>query len=236
MKPILVLPLALACAFGVSPAAAGGQFIGSVVLTPAGCESLDECMLGQDFGYLDKRGVGWQAKKDDKTDGASIPKWAQMFAGDPWTPDYLKAAVLHDHYSKSVRPVRGWYETQRMFYEALLDSGVSTKKAAMLFSGVLIGSGKWIVKMKGRKCPIGDVCVTNVVELSTETENPSFGEPDYEASLKRLQAAIDAAGELDEDAIRALALDERPDSQYLKHPGGIIKVDLEQWPFATPEQ
>lgn len=231
MKPILVSLLTVLSISVALPVFAGGKFVGSVVLTPKDCEQSNECYLAEDFGYLDKRGTGWQADKNDKTDGASIPKWAQMFAGDPWTPEYLNAAVLHDHYSKSVRPVRGWYETQRMFYEALLDSGVSGNRAALLFSGVLIGSGKWIVKIQGKKCNIGAVCINDVGKLSTETEPSSFGDKEYEASLKRIKAKIEAAGELDEESIRLLALEERPDSPFLKNPSGYYVIDLDQWPF-----
>lgn len=130
--------------FLFSSTSAFAKFVGTVQLRPLDCKHSDFCELTADFGYIDRRGIGWQADKGDKTDGASIPKWAQKFVGEPWTPEYLNAAVLHDHYSKSVRPVRGWFETQRMFYEALLDSGVSWKRAAILYSGVLVGSGKWM--------------------------------------------------------------------------------------------
>lgn len=218
------------------PTLASAEFIGTVKLKPDDCQKAEYCELIENFGYIDKRGLGWQADKADRTDGASIPKWAQKFAGDPWTPEYLNASVLHDHYSKSVRPVRGWFETQRMFYEALVDSGVSQKRAALLYSGVLIGSGKWIVKMKGKKCPIGKACINNVGEMTIETEAESYGQPAYVESFERMKARIEASGELSEDDIVKLAIKERPNSEYLKHPDGVIKIDLDDWPWPTQDR
>lgn len=220
----------------IFPTLASADFIGTVKLKPVDCQKTEYCELAEDFGFVDRRGLGWQADKDDKTDGASIPKWAQKFAGEPWTPEYLNASVLHDHYSKSVRPVRGWFETQRMFYEALIASGVSKKRAAILYSGVLIGSGKWIVKMKGKPCPVGKGCINNVGEITIETEANSYGQPIYVKSFERMKAKIEASDDLSEDDIVQLAIEERPDSEYLKHPNGVIKIDLGDWPWASQDR
>ncbi len=187
------------------------------------------CWLAEDFGFIDKNGIGWQADKGDKTDGASIPKWAQRFVGVPFTPEYLKASVLHDHYSKSVRPVRGWFETQRMFHEVLLASGVSSKRAAVLYAGVLLGSGKWITRIEGRPCEAGTMCFNSVPGPRSDfiasylvTEPESFGERDYRLSFRKLKAAIEASDGMSESEVEALVLVERPDSVFLANPSGYL--------------
>ena len=63
---------------------AHAEFSGEIVLLPTGCQQSSECTLGNNFGYIDSRNVGWEADKGDITDGASIPRWAQLFAGDPF--------------------------------------------------------------------------------------------------------------------------------------------------------
>ena len=66
---------------------AHAEFSGEIVLLPTGCQQSSECTLGDNFGYIDSRNVGWEADKGDITDitdGTSIPRWAQFFAGDPF--------------------------------------------------------------------------------------------------------------------------------------------------------
>lgn len=215
---------------------ASAQFVGEVVLTPAGCKETEFCILGKDFGFIDQYGVGWQADKGDVTDGASIPKWAQKFIGVPYTPEYIKAAVIHDHYSKSVRPVRGWYQTQEMFYEALLKSGVPKKRAAIMFAGVLIGSGKWIVRMEGKPCSIGETCVNTTATVTLEREAESYGSDSYKTSFKKLSDQLNAMDELDTNNVLKLAREERPNSVYLKNLSGEIRINMDQFPNNTQDR
>ena len=215
---------------------ANAEFVGTVKLVPDGCQETDFCTLAEDFGFIDRRGIGWVADAGNKTDGASIPKWAQRFVGIPFTPQYLNAAVLHDHYSKSERPVRGWFETQRMFHEALLETGVSPGTAGVLYAGVLIGSGKWIIKMTGKPCDVGEFCVNTTGEISIITEAESFGSADYEAAFHKLKATIESSGELDADQIEALVRAERPDSIFMQNPSGIIRENLDDWPWAATQE
>jgi len=66
---------------------AHAEFSGEIVLLPTGCQQSSECTLGDNFGYIDSRNVGWEADKGDITDitdGTSIPRRAQFFAGDPF--------------------------------------------------------------------------------------------------------------------------------------------------------
>jgi hypothetical protein len=38
---------------------AHAEFSGEIVLLPTGCQQSSECTLGDNFGYIDSRNVGW---------------------------------------------------------------------------------------------------------------------------------------------------------------------------------
>ncbi len=136
---------------------ARADFIGTLELLPPGCEATGECRLGQDFGFVDAAGIGWQAAKGLITDGASIPSWAKPFIGQSFEPAFIRAAVIHDHYC--VRNVRPWRQTHKVFHEALLKSGVSPVQAGVMYYAVLVGGPKWAKLVKGKPCPVGAECV-----------------------------------------------------------------------------
>lgn len=203
---------------------AKAEFKGNLVLIPSDCKEKGSCELAEPFGYIDKSQQGWEAQKGDVTDGATIPGWAQRFVGVPFTESYIPAAVLHDHYSKSVRPVYGWLETQLMFYEVLKVSGVDEPLASSLLLGVLVGSGKWITRVKGSQCNlIRENCMTQVSEETLERDPPSFDTPEYKEIFLRLKEEIESRGITGADAIIALVKRERPNDKYLNNPSGIIK-------------
>lgn len=102
---------------GLFPAPAFSEFIGPFVLGPNGCEDKGLCTLSYDFKYKDPKGNEWQADAKDKTDGASIPPWAQPIIGKPFDSQFVKAAAIHDHYC--VRQVRPWRQTHQVFYDVL---------------------------------------------------------------------------------------------------------------------
>ncbi|MDO9416325.1 DUF1353 domain-containing protein [Pararhizobium sp.] len=146
------------------PLTAEAAFVGELELVPAGCEASGTCTLGQEFGYVDANNIGWMAKKGLLTDGASIPPWAQPIVGKPFEKAFIKAAVIHDHYCD--RHVRPWRQTHRVFYDALLDSGVSKSKAGTMYFAILVGGPKWVKLIKGKPCALGFACI-NKVEIGT---------------------------------------------------------------------
>lgn len=228
MKKPVLFSLLISVIFTISPARA--DFIGVLDLGPDGCEQMAKCTLGSDFGYIDPRGLGWKANEGYVTNGASIPRWAQVFAGVPFDASALPAAVLHDHYSKyEGRPVRGWFQTQRMFYDALSEGGVGEPRASIMYAAVLVGSGKWITSMKGRKCDVGVDCVNQTVEISIETQAESYGSQNFNQTIAEIQEQIQSGlvGRVEVERLVRLAL---PDDIFIQNPSGVISEGV----FITP--
>lgn len=155
---LLLFPVLIAMA-SAGPAASD-SFEGDLVLIPPGCEQQGKCKLKNEFSYVDPAGIGWTARADLVTDGASIPSWAQPIIGLPFTPAYVKAAVIHDHYCD--RHVRPWRQTHRVFYDALRKSGVPAETAGVMYFAVLVGGPKWVKLVKGVPCSAGLSCINQV--------------------------------------------------------------------------
>lgn len=159
--------LVLACSIFVgmgSSALAGGSFDGELGFSPKGCETTRKCFLTEHFRYKDSKKGEWEARKGDETDGASIPSWAQSFIGLPFDPSFIKAAVIHDHYCK--RQVRNMFETHWVFYDALISSGVTERKAKIMYAAIMIGGPKWIFVKQGEPCSKGANCVQSLATLN----------------------------------------------------------------------
>ena len=154
------LILALTVLAALSSSAEAQKFDGILEFVPAGCEVTRNCVLKNDFGFIDASGQGFLAKAGDKTDGASIPDWAQPFIGKPFEANYIRAAVIHDHYCD--RRVHTWLKTHGVFYEALRASGVEEAVALAMYYAVLVGGPKWIELIRGKPCGLGTSCVFEV--------------------------------------------------------------------------
>jgi hypothetical protein len=123
-----------------------GCFTGTLTLVANPADPSGETRkLGQDFGFVDGRGKGWQTNQGDVTNGASIPKVLQPIVGDAYSPGFIAAAVVHDRYCDDAnkRRVKPWPDTHRMFYEGLLASGVDRRKARLMYYAVYTFGPRW---------------------------------------------------------------------------------------------
>jgi Protein of unknown function (DUF1353) len=183
---------------------AQGKFSGNLSFHPTGCEATRKCFLDGAFDYRDSHGKSWEAQKGDKTDGASIPDWAQPEIGLPFDPSFIRAAVIHDHYcDRHVRPMR---ETHWMFYDALLTSHVSSTKAKIMWAAILIGGPKWISLVPGKPCTEGKMCIQSVTKLQLPIDayvttaddartvvarGPQYDKPDVKAAIEEMRQQIE---------------------------------------------
>jgi Protein of unknown function (DUF1353) len=160
MEEAMRRTLSILAFLSIFPAsAAHADFVGTLEFTPADCETARQCKLAFDFGYVDTKGIGWQANAGDATDGATIPEWAQPLVGSSFDKSFVKAAAIHDHYV--VNHVRTWQQTHLMFYDALIDSGVPAHKAQIMYFAVLAGGPRWIELVEGIACPVGMMCISS---------------------------------------------------------------------------
>lgn len=123
--------------------AASGQFLGKVVVEwiDDGSGPDREMRLVEPFGFRDARGLEWWAPKGATIDGASIPRAFWATVGSPFTGDYRRASVVHDHYCDTKE--RPWQAVHRMFYEGVLAAGVPQRQAKVLYAAVYGGGPRW---------------------------------------------------------------------------------------------
>lgn len=208
---------------------ANAEFIGQFELGPAGCEDTGKCTLTYDFKYRDPKGEEWQAAANNTTDGATIPDWAQPFIGRPFDKSYIKAAVIHDHYC--VRHVRTWRATHRVFYDALMESGLSVAKAKLMYYAVYLGGPKWVELIPGKNC--GQNClfkvdiaipgVAPVLKKQMLVRAADFDEPGFSAELKDVEKLIEQYGDKADLAfLEKRAEKMKPDDLYYKSGDKIV--------------
>ena len=116
-----------------------GYFVGEIHVKFADDGSY--VTLLQELSFIDKNGKKWTASKGLLTDGATIPGIFWLLVGPPLASNHIKAAVLHDQYCEiRTEPFR---DVHRMFYEALLASGVEALKAKLMYGAVYLGGPRW---------------------------------------------------------------------------------------------
>lgn len=160
-----------------------------------------EKRLADDFGFKDGTGLGWETRRGDVTNGASIPLFFQPIIGDNWDERYIRAAVIHDRYCDviSSHNVRSWQATHRMFYEALLASGVGRKRAALMYYAVYNFGPTWDTLSSGSKCRVTENCIQVVrpgqtfVRYAARYDDPGMAR-ELEAVAKELEAGGPEAG------------------------------------------
>lgn len=209
---------------------ARAEFVGKLDFQPAGCKSKGLCELTNDFGYIDPKGVGWQAKAGLKTDGASIPLWAELIIGGAWDDEFIRAAIIHDHYCE--RTVRLRTATHRMFYDALIESGVLQAKALAMYYAVMVGSHMWINLMEGQPCPGMGNCIRSrpsqsIIPGASIRSNPSgelqayrpprFDDPAVIQDIREAQKIIEAGSVKAPEEVEQLAKRRNPSDFFLAH-------------------
>ncbi|GAA3758275.1 DUF1353 domain-containing protein [Terriglobus aquaticus] len=97
--------------------------------------------IEEPFAYIDIAELRWDVPAEARVDGASIPRFLWTLLGGPFEGKYRDASVVHDWYC-DVR-TRPWRAVHRMFFEAMLTSGVGTSQAKMMYAGVMLGGPKW---------------------------------------------------------------------------------------------
>ena len=196
---------------------------GKVVLYPKNCTSDQNiiCKLGEPIRFEQNEKFTWQSdawsgdanKQSGTTDGASIPGWVQGITGDPFDSEFIKAAILHDHYCYKENHVRRWQDVHRMFYDALLIQGVSKFKAKMMYYAVLVGGPRWGKIVPGEDC--GEVCSKSRVAKGRKSntsgwqENQMYSHKDFSTTFTSFQNIFRDEGGFSISEIESMANSDR---------------------------
>lgn len=175
-----------------------GTFIGRLVT-----EWLDDgrnMKLVDSFGYKSGDESVWKVPSGTVVNGASIPQFLWSFIGSPFGDKYRKASVIHDYYCET--RTRDWRRVHKVFYEAMLDSGVTTGKAWLMYEAVNRFGPRWDVTAGGKA-----TCkrVDGKIDFSSCTRNSLAEKPQLiqpAADPKSIQNFLDEMkhGEYPEEA------------------------------------
>jgi hypothetical protein len=116
-----------------------GRYTGKLILEPTNSSQQMRTVL--EFGFLDTDGKHWLVPRGTSVDGASIPKALWSLLANLWEGKYRDAIVMHDHHC-AVRDM-DWRSVHRMFYRALLVSGVPVSGAKLVYAGVYFAGPRW---------------------------------------------------------------------------------------------
>lgn len=158
--------------------------------------------LLEPFQFIDTRGKRWSVPRGVLVDGASIPTVFWSFIGGPFEGKYRVASIIHDYYC-DVRS-RPWQEVHRVFYEAMLASGVNSSRALLMFKAVEKFGPRWDPPVIDPKClkPDGKLdlgkCTENTAVKKTDIIWPKADKSDLRAFLSEVSQTADA------DDVRAL--------------------------------
>lgn len=187
----------------------------------------DHKTLVDDFGFVDPQGVGWEASSGDVTNGADIPALIQLIIGGPWDDDYLRAAVIHDHYCD--RQVRSWADTHRVFYDAMVASDMDGTKAKLMYYAVYTFGPMWGWTVSGTKCKTTPYCIAEKDKRPARVSIP--GQLDDLTNIGELQA-IKAKIEESERTGKALSIEDLVRISEQRHPKQplmhILPLELQQ--------
>jgi hypothetical protein len=209
--------------FTLTAPVANAQFQGTLKLAPKGCEATGQCTSVNKLRFVDSKGEIWEAKAGLVTDGASIPGIFQPFIGGPFEESFIRAAIVHDHYCD--RHVKPWRRTHRVFFEALVDQGVSVARAKTMYLAVMVGGPKWIKLIPGNNC--GQGCVNAQKSLTGipayMSRAADYSVPGLPDELKRIAAELEKNPEafsLEQLDKRASEL--RPGDYYFKNGDSVV--------------
>ena len=175
--------------------------------------------IARQFEYIDPKNVRWVVPEKTKVNGASIPKALWSTIGGPFSGRYRDASVIHDfHCEVRVRPAK---QVHRVFYDAMLTSGVGKTKANVMYYAVTRFGPSW--KQVSRHNICDDPHKADVLGLTQEEQKicalrtrsisaakskvtiAKFNRREFEAARKIIEA-----GNLSPDEIEKLALARRP--------------------------
>jgi hypothetical protein len=97
--------------------------------------------LTADLTFYDVEETRWAVPAGAEVDGASIPRAFWSVIGSPLTGPYRNASIIHDWYCD--RRTRTWQATHRVFFDAMIVSGVPELQAKIMYYAVRWRGPRW---------------------------------------------------------------------------------------------
>jgi hypothetical protein len=173
--------------------AASGQFKGTIVTRWD--EDGRNMTLLQPFEYIDPSGTRWPVPPGAVLDGASIPKLFWSIIGGPFEGRYRNASVIHDFYCQvRTRPYR---IVHRVFYDAMVTSGLTDKTSWLMYKAVDQFGPRWADPKTDPKCEIVDenydftACARNT--RAVDTTFPDTDRESVEGFLRGIEPEANPA-------------------------------------------
>lgn len=150
--------------FSTSALCATGHYSGAPITT---WNSDGRTMtLVSDFIYTDPINKKWVAPKGLIIDGASIPQAVWSIIGSPYTDKYRDASIIHDAACKEKK--EPWQSVHKMFYDAMLTSGVEQWRASVMYWAVYHGGPRWKYSISVKKIPNSTESISRAMSETTK--------------------------------------------------------------------
>jgi len=172
-----------------------GRFIGSIVAEWLGDGR--KMKLREPFGYRSPDGQAWHVPENTVVDGATIPSFLWSLTGGPFEGRYRAASVIHDHYCNN--RARPWQDVHRVFYDAMVTSGVGPRRAWLMYKAVETFGPRWTPAKSNPTCLRADgtldleQCTQNSEGPKPKLKWPQRDAKDIAKFLERMEGAADPA-------------------------------------------
>lgn len=140
MKVVLrSLSILVLCSLSAAAQTGSGRFLDKLVVEIL--EDGRKMKLVSEYRYPDQKNQLWIVPAGAVVDGASIPRALWSIVGSPMTGKYRAASVVHDYFCDTKS--QNWSVVHRVFYEAMLVSGVEKVQAAYMYWAVYRFGPRW---------------------------------------------------------------------------------------------
>ncbi len=146
-----------------------GVFSGEAILRFIGAQ---RGVVERDLTFRDPQGVAWTTPAGVEVNGASIPRALWTIVGAPFSGEYLRASVIHDHYCVTME--RDWRATHLVFYHGCRADGLSELYASLLYAGVMRFGPRWVLRS-----PLGGRTLSGAANTRTRLD-PEFDPEAFE--------------------------------------------------------
>lgn len=145
-----LIAFALTSVSAVFAQGSGGRYLDDLLLKDVGDGRQFELL--EQYRYVDPSQTVWAVPKGAIVNGASIPSYLWSLVGGPWEGKYRNASVIHDYFFD-----RKQYDSDsvhRVFYDAMITSGVAPVRAKLMYFAVLRFNPSWkALEITKKPCP-----------------------------------------------------------------------------------